>query len=173
MKVRIRTEHGYKHAAIGLSLCKRQPVRKMPSVMARLAGKGGGHDKFLESIVLWIDITAPRGWWQQFDTYRHVTKQSESTMNDGTTRVLTQADFERPIPPDTLDRLNNLAASGDMESLENERPEGFLQRRMVCVCYKTMRNIIDQRKNHKKKLWKFFETEILAQAKHPELLTSA
>jgi len=41
-----------------------------------------GHNKFLETIEVWFDITAPRFIWQEFDTYRiGVTKQSDSTMH--------------------------------------------------------------------------------------------
>ena len=46
-----------------------------------LAHKQGGHNKFLESINISLDITAPRYWWSEFDTYRvGVTNVSVSTI---------------------------------------------------------------------------------------------
>lgn len=54
--------------------------------MLTRAGKNApmdkGHNKFLESIEVWIDIDCPRMIWQEIDTYRvGVTKQSDSTMH--------------------------------------------------------------------------------------------
>jgi len=99
MKVKILDERGYDWALLGLSLSFEQDPADMPRVAQKLAFRGDGHNKFLESIVLWLDITAPRYWWQQFDTYRAgVSKQSASTMHTMTRRALTQEDFEHSIP---------------------------------------------------------------------------
>lgn len=64
MKIQILEESGYNHALLGLSLSYNQPVEKMPGVANRLANKDMAHNKFLESIIVWLDITAMRGWWQ-------------------------------------------------------------------------------------------------------------
>ena len=72
-------EAGYQSALFGLSLNKNQPLENMPDVAKKLCNKSGGHNKFLESIIIWLDVTAPRYWWQDADTYRLSTKQSQST----------------------------------------------------------------------------------------------
>ncbi len=69
MKVTVLEESGYQHALLGLSLSRGITLEHADRVAQRLAGKDGGHNKFLESIAVWMDITAPRYWWQQFDTY--------------------------------------------------------------------------------------------------------
>ena len=38
--------------------------------------------------------------------------------------------------------------------------------------YKALRNIIEQRKNHKLEQWHYFCNSILNQVEHPELLTN-
>ena len=82
MHIAIPKEAGYEEAILGLSLNKNQPIENMPNVLRRLAHKGGGHSKALESICVWLDITAPRFWWAEFDTYRvGMTKQSQSTIH--------------------------------------------------------------------------------------------
>ena len=105
MTVRIETtvigEYGYEQALIGLGLsfgltadtsfeefraeadfCKDTKLEKLAKVALKLAPKDGGHNKFLESMQVWIDINAPRYWWSEFDTYRVGTsKQSASTMH--------------------------------------------------------------------------------------------
>ena len=82
MNVTVLNEAGYQEALLGLSLSYEQSLDKMPAVAERLAQRDNGHNKFLESIVVWLDVIAPRYWWQEFDTYRiGVSKQSSSTMH--------------------------------------------------------------------------------------------
>ena len=167
MKVTIIKEAGYEEALLGLSLSYNKDPKNMRSVAMKLSSRDGGHNKFLESIVLWLDITAPRYWWQQFDTYRvGVTKQSESTMHTVLKRKLTQEDFEGPILTDTLEALNQLIADKDFGRLKNELPEGFLQRRIVCLNYKVIRHIIRQRRTHRLPEWQMFCDELAKQAKN-------
>jgi len=171
MRIKVLDERGYESALLGLSLSYKQDPDKMPEVARRLALKEGGHNKFLESIVLWLDITAPRYWWQQFDTYRvGVTKQSESTMHTMTKRPLTQEDFEHPIPPETLTCLNQLIAEKDWKQVKWLLPEGFLQRRIVCLNYMALQRMIRQRTTHKLEEWRVFIDRVLEQVEHPELL---
>jgi hypothetical protein len=157
---------------LGLSLSYNQPVAKMPAVAARLLPRGGSHVKFLESIAVWLDITAPRYWWQQFDTYRiGITKQSESTMHTLLKRPLVQADLERPIPETVLDALNERIAAKRFDEVKALLPEGFLQRRIVCTNYKALRHIVGQRHDHRLAEWQTFIRAVLEQVEHPEYLT--
>ena len=178
MNIKILSEYGHLESLLGLGLSygktsditdllsiNKKLFDSLFSLSNKLATKDCGHNKFLESITVYIDIKAPRYFWSQFDTFRvGITKQSESTMHTITKRYLTQDDFELNIPDQTLDTLNGLIeqASGKygdpeyFETLKNELPEGFLQRRIVCTNYKVLRNMIFQRKNHKLKEWKQF-----------------
>ena len=84
MDVQIMAECGVVEAMVGLSLSYGvgKSYEEMLEVAKKLYNKDGGHNKFLESIVVWLNIDAPRYWWQQFDTYRvGTTKQSGSTMH--------------------------------------------------------------------------------------------
>jgi len=136
MNVRILEEHGYSSALLGLCLSYNQDPEHMPAVAQKLRFKGDGHNKFLESIAVWMDIDAPRYFWQQFDTYRiGVTKQSESTMHTMTARPLQQDDFEHPIPEAHLKHLNVLIADQQWQTAKQDLPESFLQRRIVCLNY--------------------------------------
>ena len=94
MKVKVLEEAGYEWALLGLSKSFKdraiphedwwtyERFEKLNKTAKGMAFNDGGHNKFLESIVVWLDIEAPRGWWQEFDTYRvGTTKQSESTIH--------------------------------------------------------------------------------------------
>lgn len=141
---------------------------KLLKIADALAHKQRGHNKFLESINISLDITAPRYWWSEFDTYRvGVTKQSESTIHTLGKRDLTADDFEHGLPLGTLNTLNNIidryrCTENKYEketlflALKTTLPEGYLQRRIVVLNAKTLQNIIAQRINHRLPEWKQF-----------------
>ena len=171
MEIKLLGENGYDWAMLGLSLSYDQDPADMPEVAKKLAFKGDGHNKFLESIVVWLDIIAPRYWWQQFDTYRiGVSKQSGSTMHTMTKGALTQEDFEHSIPEESLICLNNLIAAKEWERTKWLLPESFLQRREVQLNYMVLQRMIRQRKHHNLEEWHIFIREILEQVERPEFL---
>ncbi len=171
IRVRVVEEHGYECGLLGLSLSYGRDAEQMEAVARRLRFKGDGHNKFLESIVVWLDVDAPRYFWQQYDTYRvGVTKQSESTMHTLTARPLVQADFAHPIPDSHLCYLNRLIAKEAWEEAKRILPESFLQRRIVCQSYLSLQRVIRQRRHHRLSEWSIFVSEILRQVAHPELL---
>lgn len=65
-------------------------------LMQRLAKNGDDHSKVLRGVCAWCDITAPRLFWQEFDTYRiGVEKMSSgSTMHTIGKGGLTIDDFD-------------------------------------------------------------------------------
>ena len=163
----ILSEHGYEEAMLGLSLSYNTSVERAKEVSKKLAHRQGGHNKFLESIIVWMDLKFPRYFWQQFDTYRIATKQSESTMHTILKKELTQSDFSGHIPESLLKHLNWLIEIKDFEKLKCVLPEGFLQRRIVCVSYKTLQNIVNQRQSHKLKEWQDFINVLMCEIEHP------
>ena len=187
MKVEIIGEAGFEEAlyGIGLSygLTSELPfiefidddhlLSRVWDVSDRLCDKEDGHNKFLESMQLWISINAPRFLYSEIDTYRISTKQSESTMHTLTKRDLTQNDFEYNIPSFYLDHLNKRVKKVrenkiEIDILKNDLPEGFLQTRIWNMSYKTLRNIIKQRRKHKLLQWRMFCDYMLKNIEHKE-----
>jgi len=177
-------ESGYEAALLGLAHNKKQTPEKMTAIAERLSDKDGGHNKFLESIILWLDVRAPRYWWQEADTFRLSTKQSESTMHTLTGELLAidmddaasvevfmRQNFEpESCSADTLKAIYRAAENKDLVGVKKRLPEGFLQTRMWCMSYRTLRNIILQRRTHRLPHWKEFIRQTLDQLDHPELL---
>ena len=170
MEIKILKEAGYEEAIFGLSLNKNQPLTNMPGVAKRLAHFDGGHNKFLEHIELWIEVTAPRFWWQEADTYRLSSKNSESTMHTLTKRKIQQSDFSARIPESYLSFLNQKMEEGGLLAVKPFLPEGFLQKRMWKMSYKTLKNIVQQRKSHRLPEWNSFVKQIMKQVAHPYFL---
>ena len=172
MEVKILKECGYEEAIYGLSLSYNvTDLKKMREVADNLAHKEGGHNKFLESIILWIEIDAPRYWWSQFDTYRiGVTKQSESTMHTLMKRELDHNDFEDLLSLPVIDTVTLLIRYKEFELAKAHLPESFLQRRIICTSYKSLRVMIQQRRTHKLKQWHYFIEEIYKQIQYKQFL---
>ena len=182
MKVQVLQETGLEWAKLGTSLSRLQPLENMDTVCNNLADKDGGHNKFLEFISVWLDITAPRYFWQQLSTYRIGNSWlSESTMYTITKNLLSQSNFEQHVCEELLNYLNNLITiyqkSNNKEyknqifnEIKNNLPEGFLQRRVMVSNYKSLRNIILQRRNHKLYEWHYFCDQVMQQLTHPEMV---
>lgn len=156
--------HGFDRALCGLARSYNQDPERMKTVALSLAPLDKGHNKFLESIVLWVEIEAPRFFWSEFDTYRGdledmkgITKQSDSTMHTLKRSPLTQENFEYDIHPQYLNHLNDMILNNEpIEKIKNALPDGFIQGRTICTSYKVVRNILIQRHNHKLPQWRLF-----------------
>lgn len=184
MKVSILEEHGYNSAMLGLSLSYTSTIERSKEIAVDLAYRQGGHNKFLESIYVWLDVTAPRFWWQEADTYRISTKQSESTMHTLCRRHLTQSDFEIIMSDSIIHDLNNAVDAynffGSLEQypqrqywfeyVKNNLPEGFLQRRIWTLDYKCIQNIVMQRHNHRLIQWQTFCEYLKNNLEHKEFI---
>jgi hypothetical protein len=189
MRVTILKECGYEEALFGLGLSfgltsnktieevtnenalnhDHDLYNKLKNISIKLSSKDNGENSFLELIHVWVDITMSRFWWQEANRYRFIEQLSESTMHTLKKKPITQDDFESPVPIDTINYLNALRLMGDLEGMKNALPEGYLQRRIVCVNYKSLRNILQQRQHHKLQEWKIFCWEIMGQIAHPEM----
>jgi hypothetical protein len=78
-------------------------------------------------------------------------------MHTLTKRPLTQENFAYNVPEVLLSQLNYLILEDtDLLEAKNLLPEGFLQRRIVCASYKSLRNIYWQRAGHKLREWELF-----------------
>jgi len=188
-------EEGYEFALYGLSLSfaeegtaltgwDEQKMEQMKRLAPKQAHRDGGHNKFLESMITWFHIRAPRGWWQEYDTYRLETKQSASTMHTIQKRGLTPKDYEEGTDHRMIDLFNEILfqetegftsgrlSGNQLQHVKWSLPEGYLQTRQVRISYKTLRGMILQRKTHRLEQWQFFLTEALRQVDHQDLLPS-
>jgi hypothetical protein len=185
MKVLKLAEYGLYEAHLGLSLNYKKDVEDMPRVLGKLSTKDGGHNKVLEFIQTYWDITAARYFWQEFDTYRiGVSKSSESTMHNLLDRDMELLDLESGIDEfvvetqkyqvklfnEAKEKISELPKAFRINELKKLLPESYLQRRIVCINYKALRNILSQRRTHTLSEWKLFCSEVERQVGCPEFL---
>lgn len=143
----------------------------------RLQTAGPEHCKHLRMIMVYADITAPRYWWTEFDTYRNgVEKVSCSTMHKLASRSLTMDDFEHDCLMDEVlehfielanNSIRHIKGEFPINSTEEDKkhvwrgliqglPQSYLQKRTVMMSYAALRNIYRQREGHKLKEWETF-----------------
>jgi hypothetical protein len=128
---------------------------------------GKEHRKFLRQIMISVDITAPRYWWSEFDTYKiGVTANSCSTMHKLADYPITIDMFEvddlfyiDSIEP-TIQHLEILRQqyknTGDItyfRAMKQRLPESFLQKRTVTMNYEVAYEMVRQRSPHRLYEW--------------------
>lgn len=132
---------------------------------------GTEHSKFMRQIQVWADITAPRYWWSEFDTYKvGVSANSTSTMHKlfDKKKEITLDLFETAglgeaeinLLNATIDYLMGLrqqyfetkSATKQNLILRNAKcllPESYLNTRSVNMNYQNLRNMVLQRRFHR------------------------
>lgn len=187
MQLKIIGEYGYEQALYGLGLSygltsdvtfkkfqnNIELKSKLSKIAYKLSKKYGGYNKFLESIFIYLYVKAPRWWWSEADTYRISTKQSESTIHTLTKHPINKNMFDEPKPPeDYLNFLEKIRCGDEivdkLEMLKPYLPESFLQARIWILSYKTLRNILSQRRKHKLEQWRYFCDYITNNAENKE-----
>lgn len=142
-------------------------------LMDRLSRSGPSHAKFLRYINVTLDITAPRYWWAEMDTYKVGTvRNSCSTMHKVQAKEFERADFscehldeESLAALDTLisvmnrarDRFNNCGRNkDDWWQMIQLLPASLNQKATVQLNYQVLQNIYFTRKYHRLDEWHTF-----------------
>mgnify|MGYP000939922168 CR=1 FL=1 len=133
----------------------------------RMIKGGNPNDKFLRQILICVDITANRGWWQEYSTYKVGTvEDSESTMHTIHKQPFDLSMFEyTENTKEDIKEIINLLEKHRQEYLNTKDfkyvvdmktilPESFLQKRTVTMNYEIIRNMIRQRYNHRLPQWR-------------------
>lgn len=146
----------------------------------RMIKGGSTHSKFMRQIMVSVDITAPRYFFSEFDTYKvGTTANSCSTMHkltaypikadmfelDGIEGELKESDFLLKFEiiqwwNDTIELLEKIRQK-ERETkdfnykyiMKQMLPEGFLQKRTVTLNYEVIRHMIQSRSHHKLTEW--------------------
>ncbi len=160
-------ENGDEHFVIGPNDYK----------LAKSLWKGGTeHRKWMRQVIVWVDITAPRYFWSEWDTYRIGTSaNSESTMHTILKEEFNASEFEWPnfdngdwdimaafndyidVIKTVRDRANEVHGEKReyyQQMLKAMLPESFLQKRTICLNYEVLATMYRQRKNHRLPQWR-------------------
>jgi len=149
----------------------------------KLILSGDSHSKCMRMATVWLDLTMPRYWWSEADQCKvGFVTMSESTahrllVNLKAGRVDIESNFEytdssKDAIQWMLEEMILQANEGaTTEELKQMLPESFLQRRIVCTNYQTLRHIYFDRRNHRLPIWHKFLDELMKQLPFPEFIT--
>ena len=126
------------------------------------------NSKFLQMIEVWVSIEAPLTMWKEFDTYRHVVKNSTSTMHRIQSYPIDDTCFERNPLTGEISKLIHINELEETRIMYNETHDkklwyeliyglgdSWLQTRMCHFNYATLRNMYTWRCEipHKQNTW--------------------
>lgn len=143
------------------------------NLMKKLVSAGSDHSKFMRMINVTCDITAPRYWWTEFDTYKVGTvRNSCSTMYKIHKEILTLENFSHEhLSGETLNVLEKVIQSLNVSrvcflsdpinkdywwQVIQLLPQSYNQRATVQLNYQVLKNMYHARKNHKLDEWHDF-----------------
>jgi len=140
-------------------------------LMIKLCKAGTTHRKYMRSMGVTVDITAPLYWWKEFDTYKVGTvANSESTMHTIHKKPFSKESFsfdhidENSNPTYVIDLIiTALNCSRDQYLKTKDKkywwemiqllPSSYNQKRTVSMNYEVVYHMIQDRKNHKLDEW--------------------
>lgn len=142
-------------------------------LMGRLSRSGPSHAKFLRYIIVSLDVTAPRYWWAEMDTYKVGTvRNSCSTMHKVQAKEFERSDFScEHLDEESLhtldilisainkarDRFNNGGKNkDDWWQMIQLLPASLNQKATLQLNYQVLQNIYCTRKDHRLDEWHTF-----------------
>nr|DAO10867.1 MAG TPA: hypothetical protein [Caudoviricetes sp.] len=151
-------------------------------IMTRLRNAGTDYCKFMQIITVYLDITAPLYWWNEFDTHKiDIVTNSCSLMHKIAAKEFTLEDFSHEhlnrtglvILENIIANLNEWRAyfiygfnSGEYKIEKDDKeqwwqmiqllPSSYNQRRTIMLNYEVLANIYKSRRNHKLDEWHTF-----------------
>lgn len=146
----------------------------------KLIKAGAVHRKFMRQIIVATDITGPRDWWIEFDTYKvgptgnscstmHTLQKHEITpemcdmnLKEYEDRGIDTGDITpyfavmNRIRESLLHEKDPVIANFKREMLKKMLPEGFLQKRTLTFTYENLVSMCssDQRRYHRLSYWR-------------------
>ena len=169
------------------------------NLMKKLAMAGTEHCKFMQMITVYLDITAPLYWWEEFDTYKvGIVANSCSIIHKitDTKKEFTLDDFSyehldirtRKILEEIIKALNDYrtlyinynADDFEIKGCPSKKdiwwqmiqllPSSYNQKRTFRLNYEVLANIYKSRKNHKLDEWREF-CDWIKKLPYSELIT--
>lgn len=155
------------------------------NLMKKLAMADSEHCKFMQMITVYLDITAPLYWWEEFDTYKvGIVGNSRSIIHKITNikKEFTLEDFSyehldirtHKILEEIIKALNDYrtlcinynADDFEIKGCPSKKdlwwnmiqliPSSYNQKRTIMLNYEVLANIYKSRKNHKLDEWREF-----------------
>lgn len=129
--------------------------------------KGGGHNQFLTGCLVAFDLSFTNKGWVEAERYRYLNfVSSQSTMHR-----ISQMDVQKmcsnrvdsriiDVVNEKIDKYNETKSLEDYRDLLDNLPSGLILTARMTTNYRCLRNIVEQRSNHRLEIWQQFCEEL-------------
>lgn len=124
---------------------------------------GGGHNQFLSGILVAFDLTCSNKMWVELERYRFLTFVSSQSTMHRIAKFDLQQSYNEYVDKRIIDIMEELKKNYEKDPTpENylrllyNNPSGFELTARLTTNYRCLRNVYQQRKNHRLPEWRAF-----------------
>ena len=124
---------------------------------------GGGHNQFLSGILVAFDLTCSNKMWVELERYRFITFVSSQSTMHRIAKFDLQQSYNEYVDKRIIDIMEELKKNYEKDPTpENylrllyNNPSGFELTARLTTNYRCLRNVYEQRRNHRLPEWREF-----------------
>lgn len=128
-----------------------------------LAKSSGGHDQFLTGIRVAFNLTCSNKMWVELERYRFISFVSSQSTMHRISKFNLNEQYNEYVDPRIIDIMNELKDNynetqdkDDYLRLLYSNPAGFELTARLTTNYRCLKNVYQQRKNHRLPEWREF-----------------
>ena len=125
--------------------------------------KGGGHNQFLSGIVVSFDLTCSNKMWVELERYRFITFVSSQSTMHRIAKFDLESSYNEYVDPRIIQVMQTLKETYELNPTPDNylrllynNPAGFELTARLTTNYRCLRNVYEQRKNHRLPEWREF-----------------
>jgi hypothetical protein len=125
--------------------------------------KGGGHNQFLSGILVAFDLTCSNKMWVELERYRFITFVSSQSTMHRIAKFDLEKSYNEYVDPRIIVVMQNLKETYELNPIPDNylrllysNPAGFELTARLTTNYRCLRNVYQQRKNHRLPEWREF-----------------
>ena len=125
--------------------------------------KGGGHNQFLSGILVSFDLTCSNKMWVELERYRFITFVSSQSTMHRIAKFDLKSSYNEYVDNRVIEVMEDLKkeyeenpTSENYLRLLYNNPAGFELTARLTTNYRCLRNVYQQRKNHRLPEWREF-----------------
>ena len=125
--------------------------------------KGGGHNQFLSGIVVSFDLACSNKMWVELERYRFITFVSSQSTMHRIAKFDLESSYNEYVDPRIIQVMQTLKETYELNptpenylKLLYSNPAGFELTARLTTNYRCLRNVYEQRKNHRLPEWREF-----------------
>ena len=125
--------------------------------------KGGGHNQFMSGIVVSFDLTCSNKMWVELERYRFITFVSSQSTMHRIAKFDLESSYNEYVDPRIIQVMQTLKETYELNPTPDNylrllynNPAGFELTARLTTNYRCLRNVYEQRKNHRLPEWREF-----------------